>query len=66
MRWCSSKLDDTLNNNNIFCRNYKRKSQVAPPDVTEIVNECIWNALENAFKNGLKSANGCKIWPIIK
>ena len=36
------------------------KPQIAPPkDVIEIV----WNALENALKNRLKGANGCKIWP---
>ena len=36
---------------------------MASPDITEIANECIWNALENAIKNGLKSVNGYKIWP---
>ena len=28
--------------------------------------ECIENTLANAVKNGLRSANGCKVWPIKK
>ena len=35
-------------------------------NVIEIANERIGNALENAFKNGVKGANECKIWPIKK
>ena len=28
--------------------------------------DVMWKTLENAFKNGLKGANGCKISPVKK
>ena len=47
--------------------NYTRKAQIAPSPPRcnwDCKRDRIWNALENALKNGFKSANGCKIWPI--
>ena len=54
-------LEGAVNNS---LGNTQKKTQIAPPNVTEIADGRVWTHLRMSSKNGLKCANKCKMWPI--